>query len=116
MSIYKSYFKRNDTLIFNSYTNTGRNPVVELFFGRVDNLSGPKGYSRFIFDVDLENLENKLSNNTISTGCTSAMTHTLRMTNTSSFDKELLNSTWSNGRRRATSFDLILFRIPKNDN
>ena len=113
MSIYKSYFKRNDTLIFNSYTNTGRNPVVELFFGRVDNLSGPKGYSRFIFDVDLENLENKLSNNTISTGCTSAMTHTLRMTNTSSFDKELLNSTWSNGRRRATSFDLILFRIPK---
>ena len=39
MSIYKSYFKRNDTLIFNSYTNTGRNPVVELFFGRVDNLT-----------------------------------------------------------------------------
>jgi len=35
------------------------------------------------------------------------------MTNTSSFDKELLNDTWSNGRRRATSFDLLLFRIPK---
>ena len=29
MSVYKSYFKRNDTLIFNTYTNTGRNPVVE---------------------------------------------------------------------------------------
>ena len=54
MSILKSYFKRNDTLIFNSYTNTGRNPVVELFFGRVDNLNSPKGYSRFIFDLDLE--------------------------------------------------------------
>jgi hypothetical protein len=35
------------------------------------------------------------------------------MTNTSSFDLELLNDTWSNGRRRATSFDLVLFRIPK---
>jgi hypothetical protein len=34
------------------------------------------------------------------------------MTNTSSFDSELLNSTTSSGRRRATSFDLILFRIP----
>jgi len=113
MSIYKSYFKRNDTLIFNSYTNTGRNPVVELFFGRVDNLNSPKGYSRFIFDIDLEDLQNKLSNGEISTGCTEDMTHTLRMTNTSSFDKELLNSTWSNGRRRATSFDLVLFRIPK---
>jgi hypothetical protein len=35
------------------------------------------------------------------------------MTNTSSFDNELLNTVMSNERRRATSFDLILFRIPK---
>lgn len=35
------------------------------------------------------------------------------MTNTSSFDKELLNDKTSQGRRRATSFDLVLFRIPK---
>tara|TARA_R110000868_G_scaffold24142_2_gene95782 strand:+ start:8459 stop:9958 length:1500 start_codon:yes stop_codon:yes gene_type:complete len=113
MSIYKSYFKRNDTLIYNSYTNTGRNPVVELFFGRVDNLISPKGYSRFIFDLNLDKLESKISNGTIATGCSSNMTHVLKMTNTSSFDEELLNTTWSNGRRRATSFDLVLFRIPK---
>jgi hypothetical protein len=36
------------------------------------------------------------------------------MTNTSFFDKELLNDKTSQGRRRATSFDLILFRIPQN--
>jgi len=41
------------------------------------------------------------------------MTHTLKMTNTSFFDNELLNSKTSQGRRRATSFDLVLFRIPK---
>ena len=35
------------------------------------------------------------------------------MTNTSYFDENLLNSTTSQGRRRATSFDLVLFRIPK---
>jgi len=34
------------------------------------------------------------------------------MTNTSSFDEDLLNTSMSNGRMRATSFDLILFRIP----
>ena len=113
MSVYKSYFKRNDTLVYNTYTNTARNPVVELFFGRVDNLSSPKGFSRFIFDIDLTDLQSKLANGTISTGCTADMVHTLRMTNTSSFDEELLNTTWSNGRRRATSFDLVLFRIPK---
>jgi hypothetical protein len=36
------------------------------------------------------------------------------MTNTSTFDKELLNTITSQGRMRATSFDLILFRIPEN--
>jgi hypothetical protein len=34
------------------------------------------------------------------------------MTNTSSFDNELLNTFMSNERRRASSFDLFLFRIP----
>ena len=38
MSLYRSYFSKNDTLIYNSYTNTARNPVVELFYGNVDNL------------------------------------------------------------------------------
>jgi hypothetical protein len=34
------------------------------------------------------------------------------MTNTSAFEEELKNTQTSNGRMRATSFDLILFRIP----
>jgi hypothetical protein len=35
------------------------------------------------------------------------------MTNTSFFDGDLLNDKTSQGRRRATSFDLVLYRIPK---
>ena len=57
-------------------------------------------------------MREKIDDGTISTGCTSAMTHTLRMTNTSFFDKDFLNTTTSQGRLRATSFDLFLFRIP----
>jgi hypothetical protein len=113
MSIHRSYFDKSNTLVYNSYTNTARNPVVELFFGRVDNILSPTGYSRYIFDIDLTLLEQKISSGMISTGCTDSLTHTLKMTNTSSFDTELLNTTMSNGRRRATSFDLILWRIPK---
>lgn len=113
MSIHRSYFKKNNTIVYNSDVNTGRNPVVELFFGTVDNLVTPKGYSRFIFDLDLEQLIKKIQNGEIGTGCTNDMTHILNMTNSSSFDKDLLNGSWSNGRRRATSFDLILYRIPK---
>jgi hypothetical protein len=116
MSINNSYFSRNNTIISNSYTNTGRNPVTELFYGNISVSQYPIGYSRFIFDLDLSLLKEKISGGTISTGCTSNIKHTLRMTNTSTFDRELLNTFTSQGRRRATSFDLILFRIPYRDN
>ena len=110
MSIHNSYFSRNNTIISNSYTNTGRNPVTELFFGATAISQFPSGYSRFIFDLDLTLLRQKISNGTITTGCTNSMVHTLRMTNTSNFNKELLNTTTSQTRMRATSFDLFLFR------
>lgn len=89
--------------------------MVQLFFGQVDNLISNKGFSRYVFDVDISDLRDKVSSGEISTGCSYNLSHKLKMTNTSSFDKELLNDKWSDGRRRATSFDLVLFRIPKTD-
>ena len=111
MSITNSYFSKNNTLISNSFTNTGRNPVTELFFGNMITSQYPNGYSRFIFDLDLTLLKEKYNDGTISS-CDADMKHTLRMTNTSTFSLEFLNSSTSQGRQRATSFDLILFRIP----
>ena len=112
MSINNSYFSKNNTLISNSFTNTGRNPVTELFFGAVVTTQYPSGYSRFIFDLDLSLLKEKIFDGTISTTCPDTTKHILRMTNTSTFDKELLNTSTSQGRKRATSFDLVLLRIP----
>ena len=116
MSIHKSYFDKSNTILFNTYTNTSRNPIVELFYGKVDSLTAPIGYSRYIFNIDITELQNKVNSGVISTDCGgySNIIHKLRMTNTSFFDKELLNDKTSQGRRRATSFDLILFRIPQN--
>lgn len=113
MSILRSYIDKNNTIISNSLVNTARNPVIELNFGASDLIVPNFGYTRFIFDLDLSLLRESIQSGTISTGCTSGMTHVLNMTNTSSFDNELLNSFMSNERRRATSFDLILFRIPQ---
>jgi hypothetical protein len=110
MSINNSYFSKNNTLISGSLTNTGRNPVMELFYGN-GGVANPIGFSRFIFDLDLTLLKEKYTGGTI-TNCTEDMTHTLRMTNTSFFDKDLLNTTTSTGRLRATSFDLVLLRMP----
>jgi hypothetical protein len=115
MSINNSYFSRNNTLISGSLTNTGRNPVMELFYGN-GSIVDPIGFSRFIFNLDLTLLKEKYSDGSIPPiNCNPNMVHTLRMTNTSFFDKELLNTSTSSGRLRATSFDLILFRIPYKD-
>ena len=113
MSINNSYFNKNNTIVSNSYVNTGRNPVTELFFGQLISTQYPNGYSRFIFDIDLSLLMDKISDGTISVDC-GQMNHTLRMTNTSTFNIDDLNTKTSQSRMRATSFDLILFRIPNN--
>jgi hypothetical protein len=113
MSILRSYVDKNNTIQSNSYVNTGRNPIIELNFGASDYIVPNYGYSRLLFNLDLELLRENIVSGVISTGCTTGMTHVLQMTNTSSFDNELLNTFMSNERRRATSFDLILFRIPK---
>jgi len=113
MSILRSYVDKNSTIQSNSYVNTGRNPIIELNFGASDYIVPNYGYSRLLFNLDLELLRENIVSGVISTGCTTGMTHVLQMTNTSSFDNELLNTFMSNERRRATSFDLILFRIPK---
>ena len=111
MSINNSFFSRNNTIIYNSFVNTGRNPVTELFYGTVISTQYPNNYSRFIFDLDLTLLKQKIADGTITTTCTDTIKHTLRMINTSTFN-DVLNTTTSQSRMRATSFDLILFRIP----
>lgn len=114
MSIFRSYFSKNNTIQKTSFVNTGRNPVMQLFYGTSLQTTAPNGFTRFIFDLDLDPLLENIASGVISTGCTSAMTHTLKMTNTSSFDIDLLNTEASDQSIRATSFDLILFRIPKS--
>ena len=44
MSINNSYFSRNNTIISRSFTNTGRNPVTELFYGSLSFSEYPNAY------------------------------------------------------------------------
>jgi hypothetical protein len=113
MSTHRSYFNKNNTIVSNLLSNSGRNPITDIFFGSAKDTFAPKGYSRFIFDLNLTPLFNKILDGVITTECTDNLTHTLTMTNTIRFDEELLNTYNSDERKRASSFDLILFRIPK---
>lgn len=113
MSIHKSYFDKNNTLISETTINTGRNPVTDIFYGSNKESISSQGFSRFIFNLDLQTLISKVNDGTINVSCGVSPKHNLIMTNTIKFNEELLNTFNSDERKRASSFDLILFRIPK---
>lgn len=113
--IYRTYFSKNNCIIKNTYTNTAKNQVIELFHGEATTVSSATGattYSRYLFHFPITVLQQKIADKTIITG--SGVTHTLKMTNTSFFDKELLGQNALGDRYfRAVSFDLVLFAIPE---
>ncbi len=111
MSILRSYIDKNNTISSNSFVNTGRNPIVELNFGASDFIVPNYGYTRYLFDLDLTDLVTNIQTGVISTGCTTGMTHVLKMTNTSSFDNELLNN---NLKMMADVAGILNFDLNKN--
>ena len=102
MSYHRSYFSKNNTIIKNSQVNTAKNPNTELFYG--------SGFSKFIFQIDLTDLQNKINNGDYVLN--SNTTHTLHLTNTIFGDESLIGVKRGTGRQRTTSFDLIIFAIP----
>ncbi len=103
--VIRTYFDKNNTIISNSIANTGLNPVAELFYGGYD---GIEKFSRFIFHFDETRLKQLYTGGTYTD--LSKLKHTLRLTNTASFDTGLLNGTMA-AKDRASSFDLILFKV-----
>lgn len=106
--VIRTYFDKNNTIQYNDLTNTGLNPVSELFYGGA--VSDNK-YSRLLFYFDESRIKELYLNGSMPD--LTKMKHTLNLINTSSFDTELLNTKTSDGKDRATSFDLILFKIPQ---
>lgn len=103
--VIRTYFDKNNTIVSNSNVNTGLNPIAELFYG---SSLGDQKYSRFLFHFDETRLKSLYTGGTFTD--LSKLKHTLRLTNTGAFDKELLNGTMGS-KERTSSFDLILFKI-----
>ena len=105
---HRTYFDKNNTIIRNTYTNTGRNPITELFYG--GSLStGSTKYSRYIFHFSLSDLISKYEDKTFAD--ITKLSHKVKLFNTSQF--KLKTDAEERGAARATSFDLILFSIPQ---
>lgn len=101
MSYFRSYFNKNNTIIKNSQSNTSKNPNTEIFYG--------SAHSKFIFRIDIDTLKSKIDNGDLVLNANTK--HYLHLTNTIFGDESLLNQDNPSQRKRATSFDLIVFPI-----
>jgi hypothetical protein len=105
--ILRSYFKKQATLIRNSFTNSSRNPVFELSYGGNSN-SANTYVSRYVFNIDLDNLITKITSNTINQS--TVQSHILKIKNCISLNDgyigvDLITS------KRASGFDLAFVQL-----
>jgi hypothetical protein len=108
MSVFRSYFLKNNTLIGNNLSNNSQNPVTEISYGTFD-----KQPSRFIFDVDLSNLQAKIAEGLINPE--RIVKHVLHMTNTISYAPQYLGKkSYSLTIDRASSFELDVFNVDED--
>lgn len=102
-----TFFDKCCTIFKNSVLNTGLNPVAELNYG--------ENISRTLIHFDIEELKKLYEDKTY---CDlSNLKHVLKMTNCGSVNNDIHNenlySSSCQRKERATSFDILLFRIPK---
>ncbi len=106
--LIRTYIDKNNTIIRNTQINTGRNPIAEIYYGGKESVTD---YTRHLLYFDVADLQTRYSAGTL--GDLSKVVHTLRMTNSSFFDKDLQAQKLLDGKQRTSSFDLVLFRVNK---
>lgn len=108
MSVFRSYFKKNNTLIDNNLTNNSQNPVTEVSYGTFN-----KQPSRFILEIDFEDLQKRIADGLINPN--KIVRHVLHMTNTISYAPQYLGKkSYSLNIERASSFELDLFNVDED--
>jgi hypothetical protein len=108
MSVFRSYFKKNNTLIDNNLTNNSQNPVTEVSYGTFN-----KQPSRFILEIDFEDLQKRIADGLINPN--RIVKHVLHMTNTISYAPQYLGKkSYSANIERASSFELDLFNVDED--
>lgn len=102
--VIRTFFDKDNTIIYNREVNLGRNPVTEIYYG-----GNPNSHSRYIFHFDETKLVEEYQCGKISN--LSDLTHTLKMTATAGLNEQLLGTENIDGKERTCSFNLIVFKI-----
>ena len=105
--VFRSYFKKQATLIRNSYTNSSRNPVIELSYGGSTN-SATTYISRYVLNVDLDELKSKVTSNTINQN--TIQSHVLKIKNCIALNDGYIGVDFITSKR-ASGFDLAFIKL-----
>jgi hypothetical protein len=105
--IFRSYFKKQAVLIRNSYTNSSRNPVIELSYGGTTN-SANTYVSRYVFNIDLDTLISKITSNTINQS--TIQSHILKIKNCIALNDGYIGVDFITSKR-ASGFDLAFIKL-----
>lgn len=105
MSIIRSYFSKQSTLIKDNYTNNSQNPVFELT--RSKNL-----YSRYIFEVDITKLREDYIINNYSID--KLLSHTINFTSSIRLREDLIGKEYVGASTRDTNFELQLTPVTES--
>lgn len=117
MSVYRTYFEKDNTLINKSRVNTGRNECTDLTYGNIParvspNFSGETIFTRYILKINIGELKSILESDHYSR---SAITkHTLRLYNTIAIRKDLAGNENPYGADRAYDFRLRVYRLEED--
>lgn len=108
MSVRHFFLDKTNTIVKGSYKNTGLNPILELNYG--------KGVSRGILHFDECQITSLIEDRTYA--IPEKLSFRLKMTNCFSVDgvpyeKNLIRGNETNAQR-ATSFDVMAFKLPKS--
>lgn len=110
MQIFRSYFEKQATLLRNNLSNNSRNPVIELSYGG-SMVSGQTDISRYIFKLNLTDLNNKIISNELS--ISNIISHKINIKNVISLSNELIGKNFISSKR-GSGVDVILFYLDED--
>jgi len=105
MSVFRTYFSKNNTLIDGNLTNNSQNPVSEVSYWTVNSFP-----SRLIFALDFSDLHQRIADGFINPD--RIVKHVLHMTNTIQHAQQYIGKrSYTLEIERASSFELEVFNI-----
>jgi hypothetical protein len=110
MSVFRSYFKKQATIINGNFTNNSKNPIVEISYGGGSTAATTK-FSRYIFKIDWEAIQGRVTQEGIM--LKNVVSHKVHLRNVIAQAKDLIGGEMFDARR-GSGVEVIIFPLTED--